>query len=172
MYQTGQGEAVDPMCNMSAFDEFALGVMKLYHLECRLSVEGKSKMNLVAKKLKFLIVDDEPAVLDLLEVHLSGWDLSYDRAEDGVQAAPLCEKQKYDAIITDLHMPNLNGLELITAIRAGKLNQKTPVFLTTGILDKKTSAQIAKLGDVEVILKPFIGEDFIAAVVKDLKMSS
>lgn len=64
---------------------------------------------------------------------------------DAKEALKLLEKISYDAIITDYRMPGCNGVELIYKIREIELNERTPIFLLSGYLDKKLKGKLQTL---------------------------
>ena len=66
---------------------------------------------------KVLIVDDDPATRDGLTALLENWGYSASSAEDGKTALKLCEKELPHAIVTDLMMPGMNGIEFIQGLQ-------------------------------------------------------
>ncbi|HZQ75182.1 MAG TPA: response regulator [Burkholderiales bacterium] len=79
-----------------------------------------------------LVVDDNPNMRQLLDMHLrnAGYDVQV--AEDGIAAGYLVLRQAPDLIITDVQMPHMDGFEFIAALRADKTLPRFPViFLTT-----------------------------------------
>ncbi|MDD2564587.1 MAG: response regulator [Salinivirgaceae bacterium] len=88
------------------------------------------------------------------------------KAFDGVDALTYLDGKKYDLIITDLHMPNLNGIELIRKIRVIEEYKFIPIlFLTTeSQTAKKMEAKDA--GATGWIVKPFVPEKLLEAINK------
>ena len=67
-------------------------------------------------RAKVLIVDDDAATRDGLTALLETWGYSADAAADGKAAITRCEKELPHAIVTDLMMPNMNGIEFIKSL--------------------------------------------------------
>lgn len=76
-------------------------------------------------------------------------------AEDGAQALKLVESTRVDFIVSDWNMPNMNGLELLKAVRANAEHAKTPVLLITAEARKENIVEAAQAGADGYIVKPF-----------------
>ncbi|MEH0168508.1 response regulator [Paucibacter sp. JuS9] len=76
-------------------------------------------------------------------------------AEDGAQALKLVESNRVDFIVSDWNMPNMNGLELLKAVRANTELAKTPVLLITAEARKENIVEAAQAGADGYIVKPF-----------------
>jgi DNA-binding response OmpR family regulator len=88
--------------------------------------------------MKILIVDDDEQVRTLLQVILSGDDHEVKVAHDGIQALMLYKSYKPDLLITDVLMPNMDGVQLANNVR--KLNQEARIlFISGGIGDYSTN---------------------------------
>ncbi|MBC7538796.1 MAG: response regulator [Bacteriovorax sp.] len=92
--------------------------------------------------MNILIVDDEPMIVemykDFLEEQMSENKVTV--AKDGVEAFMKCSFEKFDVILLDYKMPRMNGIDLLTALRSGGLNEKTSVIMSSGALpDIETS---------------------------------
>jgi two-component system response regulator AtoC len=70
---------------------------------------------------RILVVDDEPAILRVLADKLKGEGMVCQTASSGREALELLESHTFDAVISDLHMPGMNGLELL-----GEVSLKYP----------------------------------------------
>jgi CheY-like chemotaxis protein len=95
-----------------------------------------------------LVVDDEPTVRELLDGLLKHCGYTTHLAASGEEALECLDKTHFDLVITDLHMPGMNGEELAAEIQNRGLG--TPVVLVTG--DPKASAQLPVH---RVLQKPF-----------------
>lgn len=113
-----------------------------------------------------LTVDDSPSIRQMVKVTLEPAGHQVIEASDGAQGLSKAQASRPDLVITDLNMPNMNGLELIRALR--KLPQLTGlpiVFLTTESSDAiKQEAKSA--GATGWITKPFKPEQLLAVVNK------
>lgn len=121
---------------------------------------------------RVLVVEDDPAVLRTLVIALSRAGYAVLEARDGDEAMRLWRDQPADLVITDLHMPQKNGLELILELRGW--SPATPIIAIT---DGGRTGQIELLGDakllgaVRAIAKPFRLEEILATVDEELRRS-
>jgi two-component system chemotaxis response regulator CheY len=83
---------------------------------------------------------------------------SFDEAEDGVKAWKLLSESRYDVILTDWNMPNMNGLELVKKVRSEGIHQKTPIIMITTEGGKGEVIIALKAGVNNYIVKPFNAE--------------
>ncbi|HOG18835.1 MAG TPA: response regulator [Salinivirgaceae bacterium] len=115
---------------------------------------------------KILIVDDSESIRELVSFTLENAGHEVTKAVDGDDALKYLDGRKYDLIITDLHMPNLNGIELIKKVRAIEEYKFIPIlFLTTeSQTAKKMEARDA--GATGWIVKPFVPEKLLEAIKK------
>lgn len=107
-------------------------------------------MNL--KQRQILIVDDDPAIRNLLRLVAERRGLSADMAADGAEALQLLVESRYDLAIIDLMMPRLNGYELVTALRT--FPQRPAVVIATAMTDSVLGMLEADLVH-SIIRKPF-----------------
>jgi two-component system, chemotaxis family, chemotaxis protein CheY len=117
---------------------------------------------------KIMTVDDSASVRQMVSFTLKGAGYEVSEAEDGRDALTKLAGAGVQMVITDLNMPNMNGLELIKALRAKPECKFMPiVFLTTeSQAEKKTEAKAA--GATGWIVKPFKPEQLLAVVKKVL----
>lgn len=89
-------------------------------------------------------------------------------ARDGDEAFSLFEKRRseIDLVITDLMMPKMTGEELYHKLRP--LNPSVKVILATGAIDLKAKTEFLKMGVSEIVMKPFLLDELMAAVRKAL----
>src|SRR5690606_32004781 len=83
----------------------------------------------VIKDKRILIVDDNRMNRLLLKVIFDKWGIEYDEAEDGIEALKLFLLNKYHVILTDMQMPNMDGLSLAKEVR--KQSSVIPVIAVT-----------------------------------------
>jgi len=115
---------------------------------------------------KILIVDDEPTVCHSLGQALAGEGYDIDTAESGEEALRKIEGGAYGAVICDLMMPGLSGLDLLKTLR--DRGRKTPVILVTGYPTHRAAAEASKLGAFDFLMKPFTPEDIRGVVRRAL----
>jgi signal transduction histidine kinase len=113
---------------------------------------------------RILIVDDDRALLQALPqtLYLRIQDITVDTCDSAQGAIQLVEEHDYDAIVSDVKMPGMDGLELLAHIR--DLRPDTPTLLITGHGEHNTAIQALRGGAYDYILKPIEREAFIAAL--------
>ena len=115
---------------------------------------------------RVLIVDDEEATrLLLARILTSELNVEVQLAGTCEQALRLARNYAYDAILLDLLMPGIGGLELLKEIRAHPPNMATPVVIVTVVSDPKTRQQCMSAGADAYLVKP-IERATLAATVK------
>jgi chemotaxis family two-component system sensor histidine kinase/response regulator PixL len=111
-------------------------------------------MNLVARTV--LIVEDSDTSADTLEIALlSVPGVSIIHAATGRKAWQLIQNQGVAAIITDLHMPHMDGFELIERVRAAGGAAHLPIIVISGDSDPKTPERVRRLGADAYFAKPY-----------------
>ncbi len=118
---------------------------------------------------KILFVDDSESIREIVSFTLKneGYDVLI--SDNGKNALEHLNGQAINLIITDLHMPEMNGIELIKEVRKMDSYQRTPIlFLTTeSQTDKKMEAKNA--GATGWIVKPFVPAKLLAAINKVIR---
>ncbi|RJX30843.1 MAG: chemotaxis protein CheY [Oxalobacter sp.] len=107
-------------------------------------------------KTKFLVVDDFSTMRRIVRNLLK--ELGYaevDEAEDGVQALQKLRSEKYDFVVSDWNMPNMDGLEMLKQIRADSALSKLPVLMVTAEAKKENIIAAAQAGANGYVVKPF-----------------
>ncbi len=100
-----------------------------------------------------LVVDDEPILRTILSRTLRKEGCSVTEAVDGSDALEKFEITKFDFVITDIEMPNLGGMELLTEIKSR--NPETYVLLITGHKDQYSPEDLLAAGADHYLTKPF-----------------
>jgi two-component system chemotaxis response regulator CheY len=117
---------------------------------------------------KILVVDDAMTVRNLAKFALGKAGYQIVEAEDGAIGLEKARSERPDLIISDLNMPNMNGLEMSRAIKSDDSLKSIPIFMLT----TEASAEVAKegkeIGIMAWIVKPFVPEKLLAAVQKVL----
>ncbi len=112
-----------------------------------------------------LIVDDSATMLMSVKSNLENNGFKVETAEDGVKAmAKLTTGLKPDLIITDINMPNMNGLELIKNARAVPGLRFTPILALTTESQQGRRDEAKKLGATGWLVKPVGGADLIKII--------
>lgn len=115
---------------------------------------------------KVLIVDDSESIREAVSFTLENAAYTVERAVDGLDAMEKLKTSAFQLIITDLHMPNMDGISLIKEIRSREEYKFLPIlFLTTeSQAAKKEEAKTA--GATGWVVKPFVPEKLVAVVQK------
>lgn len=108
------------------------------------------------KNIKFLVVDDMSTMRRIVRSILKelGFD-NVEEAEDGNDALAKLRSGKFDFVVSDWNMPNLDGLEMLKAIRADDKLKSLPVMLVTAEAKKENIIEAAKAGASGYVVKPF-----------------
>ena len=111
-----------------------------------------------------MIVDDEPHIRSILDRVLTDEGYETTTAGDGKQAIELMRASRYDLIITDIVMPQVNGIEVLHA--AIESDPEYPVIMITAYPSADTAAKLVSLGATDYITKPFSLNVITATVAK------
>ncbi|MCB0281982.1 MAG: response regulator [Calditrichaeota bacterium] len=119
------------------------------------------------KTIKILAIDDEQVILDSI-VKLcgaEGWTVDpVISALDGIKKV---ESQKYDLIVSDIMMPDMDGFEFINKLHSK--NIKTPVIITTGFSTVENAVKSLYTGAIDFLPKPFTFDELISNIKRGLK---
>lgn len=119
--------------------------------------------------MKILVAEDEPLVLMSIEQKLKNEGFEVVGAPDGREALKLLENYAADIIITDILMPYVSGLELISIVKSnGK--KKIPIIVLSGLGQENTVMEAFQLGADDFITKPFNPTELTVRVKRLLKI--
>ena len=96
-------------------------------------------------------------------------DIDVVEASGGFEALRLLPRGPYDLVITDINMPDINGLELIQFIRTNEHHRTTPILLISTQSSERDRARALSLGADGYVAKPFTPEDLRARVKAQLE---
>ena len=116
------------------------------------------------KRLKALVVEDEPRIRQLIGKHLEMQELEVHSAENGQEAFETLATMEPDILLTDLNMPKMSGVELIREFR--KINPDTRIIVYTGNDNPDVKQLAMDAGADMFILKPGPVKKLELAVVK------
>ncbi len=122
--------------------------------------------------LRFLIVDDFSTMRRIVRNLLkeSGYT-DAEEAEDGVAALNKLRNGRFDFVVSDINMPNMNGFELLTQIKQDEKLKHLPVLMVTAEARKEDIVAAAQGGAAGYIVKPFTKatlEEKVAHILKKL----
>ncbi len=113
-----------------------------------------------------LVVDDSKTMRDLNSATLESMGFEVMSAVDGKHALEVLGDKDVKVITTDYNMPNMNGVDLVKALRASSKYKFTPILLISSESDEKIKMQAKESGATGWIKKPFEKNTLIAAVSK------
>ncbi len=116
---------------------------------------------------RILVVDDQEMMRDSLAATLAREGHEVVAAGDGTAAMARLSQSRFDLLITDLKMPKMTGIELLSEAR--KLRAEMPVVLMTAFASVQTAVEAMKLGAYDYIQKPFDGEEIKLLVERTLE---
>tara|TARA_B100000614_G_scaffold140798_1_gene125158 strand:- start:94 stop:459 length:366 start_codon:yes stop_codon:yes gene_type:complete len=117
---------------------------------------------------KILTVDDSASIRQMVGFTLRQAGYEVLEAVDGQDGLTKAKADKADLVITDLNMPNMNGLELISALRQEGSYKFTPILMLTTESDDSKKAAGKQAGATGWIVKPFNPEQLLQVVGKVL----
>lgn len=117
-------------------------------------------------KKKVMTVDDSRTMRDMVSFTLRGAGYEVVEAADGQQAMNAIATNKVDLVITDLNMPNMDGLTLIRRLRAIPAHRTLPILMLTTEADEKKKAEGRTAGATGWIVKPFNPDKLVSVVQK------
>ncbi len=117
--------------------------------------------------MKVLIVEDNTSNRILLKKILKKGNYTVDAVINGIEALEKLKSEKYDAVLTDWMMPEMDGLELIKRIRAD-VKPAPVILMITAIASKEAMTQALDAGADDFIAKPITSKDVLARVQSNL----
>lgn len=123
---------------------------------------------------QILLIEDDPFYREFLQAILTEGGFTVHLANNGREGLRLCQSQKIDLVITDIIMPEMDGLE--TILELGSSSHPTPIIAISGggpLMPAQLNVQMAeKLGAATTLEKPIVKEDLLDAVHKLLAAPS
>jgi len=116
-----------------------------------------------------LIVDDEPAIVDILRTYLRDEGFQVHVAHDGDEALRVVQREKLDLVLLDLSLPTMSGVEVFRAIRN---DSDMPIIMVTSRVDEIDRVVGLELGADDYIGKPFSPREVVARVKTVLRRTN
>jgi two-component system chemotaxis response regulator CheY len=118
---------------------------------------------------RILVVEDSGAMRALIGSALEDLDekLEIDEAESGFAALRLLPRRSYDLIVTDINMPDINGLELVSFVKRDPRYRHTPLLIVSTEGSERDRDKGLELGASAYLVKPFAADD-LRRLVLDL----
>ena len=106
--------------------------------------------------LKFLVVDDFSTMRRIVRGLLKEMGCNnVDEAEDGAVALQMLKASRFDFVVSDINMPNMNGFDLLQALKADNSLKHIPVLMVTAEARKEDILLAAQSGAAGYVVKPF-----------------
>jgi DNA-binding NtrC family response regulator len=105
-----------------------------------------------SRPTKILVVDDEAAMREVVQMRLVEWGFEVYLAEDGMQGKEMAESQNPDIVISDVVMPQISGMDLLRFLKTG--NPDRPIILVTAQATVDLAVEAMKQGANDFITKP------------------
>ena len=106
-------------------------------------------------KPRILVIEDEPALSQVLSLVFKGGGFDVCIAATGTDGLRLTEEQHYDLILSDIDLPDISGFEICRRVKQNPKLQAVPIMLMSGRLAEGNEARALKLGAVDYLSKPF-----------------
>ncbi|MGL4378657.1 MAG: response regulator [Microcoleaceae cyanobacterium] len=120
---------------------------------------------------KILIVDDEPDCQTVLAMFLEGEGYQIESANSGIEALTQFKENPPDLVISDIVMPQMDGLELCRRLRASRLGQLIPFIFLSGQGELESRIEGYAIGADDYLVKPFEPEEILAKIKAQLDRS-
>ncbi|HEY9473375.1 MAG TPA: response regulator [Mycobacteriales bacterium] len=118
--------------------------------------------------LRVLVVDDEPQILRALRINLTARHYEVDTAPDGATALAVAARHPPDAVILDLGLPDLDGMEVIHGLRGWC---QAPIIVLSGRADSRDKVEALDHGADDYVTKPFGIDELLARLRAALRRS-
>lgn len=119
---------------------------------------------------KVLLVDDEEDFVEALARRLESRGLQVTTAENGKVALAKAEGHSFDAVVLDLAMPTMDGIETLKRLR--ELNPDLQIILLTGHATVQTGVEAMKLGAMDLLEKPAEFQEILAKIEQASEQST
>lgn len=118
-------------------------------------------------EIRILVVDDEKSILEFLEIMLGREGYQVEIAESGAKAASILKKTKIDVMITDISMPEMDGIQLLSKVKQSQ--PECAVIIMTAHGSTGSAVEAMKLGASDYLTKPFQIEEMKLAIETAIK---
>jgi two-component system KDP operon response regulator KdpE len=120
----------------------------------------------MSERRRILVVDDEPQITRVLRTTLSAQGYDIRVAHDGESALELMKDWRPDLVLTDLAMPNVDGIELCRRVRSAS---EVPIIVLSGREQEKSKVEALDAGADDYVTKPFAMQELLARIRANLR---
>jgi two-component system chemotaxis response regulator CheY len=125
--------------------------------------------------MKILVVEDSSSMRAYLTTVIEGGTESFEldivEAASGFEALKTLPHHKFDAILTDINMPDINGLELVSFLKNHPVYRSIPIMVISTESTEEDRCRAAALGAEEYLVKPFEASDLVEKLRRLLKVA-
>jgi two-component system phosphate regulon response regulator PhoB len=126
----------------------------------------------MGKQVKVLVVDDEPAICEMIQFALEQAGMSVYQAGDAQQALVSINEQRPDLILMDWMMPGVSGIELTRRLRKYSFTDDIPIIMLTARVTEDDKVAGLEAGTDDYVIKPFSPRELLARIRAILRRSS
>ena len=119
------------------------------------------------RKASILVVDDDPFMVDIIVELLEESGHSFRTALNGIEALDVIQKEAFDIVISNVHMPGMDGLELMSRVQ--DIAPTVPFIITSGNVEDHAQTQILEAGAQAFLKKPFKLDELTESVNRILE---
>ena len=124
------------------------------------------------KDVKILVVDDEPALCDLIRQMLEIGGFAALEARDGEEALEIIDESPPDAVILDVMMPDMDGITVCKALRANPATAVLPIVMLSGKTQREAVAEGLAAGANKYLCKPASFEELMNSLNEVLPVTA
>lgn len=119
------------------------------------------------EKIKILVVEDEDSLRMLLTSELEAQGFSVQEADGGIIALEALDQNKFDLVLLDIRLPDMDGLEVLKSIRKNGRSEK--VIMLTGVDELKIAKDSLSFGANDFMTKPYNFKNLLHCIDRVLK---
>ena len=116
-----------------------------------------------------LLIDDEPAQITSIKAFLKRRNYSVLTANSGIEDMKIIESKKVDLVLSDFRMPDMNGLEVVKAVKS--YNPEIPIVVSTAFSDTEDAVKVMKEGAFDYLSKPIDLDELEMLIKKVIELS-
>ena len=119
------------------------------------------------ESIRILIVDDDPVVLEIMKSFVATFGYPYLTAGNGREALDILDREEVNLLVTDIKMPEMDGIELLRQCR--KRHPEIGVIVVTGLSGEYSYVDVINEGAIDFMTKPFDGQEFKAKLQRAVR---
>ncbi|MFL5755884.1 MAG: HD-GYP domain-containing protein [Chloroflexota bacterium] len=132
-------------------------------------MDRRRRRGTAAPRPRILCVDDEPVTLRLVERLLEKTGCEVVTVDSAIKALAVFDVERFDLVLTDVRMPEMDGLAFLAAVR--KRDEQMPIVVATGHATVDNAIEALREGATGMLMKPYTGQELIGEVERALERS-